>query len=77
MKREENKKSELLKRLGELTSIQWPDLPEIEDISREIKALEEKNTGLQVEWHRIYKRAGKPQAGENQADVLPCSRRKF
>ncbi|MCR4408883.1 MAG: hypothetical protein QHH43_01835 [Candidatus Saccharicenans sp.] len=55
LKREENKKSELLKRLGELTSIQWPDLPEIEDISREIKALEEKNTGLQVEWHRIYK----------------------
>ncbi|NPV82394.1 MAG: hypothetical protein HPY46_02250 [Candidatus Aminicenantes bacterium] len=55
LKREESKKSELLKRLGEMTSIQWPDLPEIKEISREIKTLEEKNTGLQVEWHRIYK----------------------
>lgn len=55
LKREENKKSELLKRLGELTSIQWPDLPEIEEISKEIKALEEKNASLQGEWHRIYK----------------------
>ncbi|MCX8159809.1 MAG: hypothetical protein N3G18_02610 [Candidatus Saccharicenans sp.] len=55
LKREESKKSELLKRLGEMTSIQWPDLPEIEEISREIKTLEEKNTSLQAEWHRIYK----------------------
>ncbi|MDI6697753.1 MAG: hypothetical protein QME85_02295 [Candidatus Saccharicenans sp.] len=55
LKREEGKKSELLKHLGELTSIQWPDLPEIEEISREIKTLEEKNTALQGEWHRIYK----------------------
>lgn len=55
IKREENKKNELLKRLGELTSIQWPDLPEIEEITKEIKTLEEKNTSLQGEWHRIYK----------------------
>ncbi len=55
LKREEGKKSELLKRLGELTSIQWPDLPEIEEISKEIRSLEEKNTSLQGEWHRIYK----------------------
>lgn len=55
IKREESKKNELLKRLGELTSIQWPDLPEIEEISKEIKTLEEKNACLQGEWHRIYK----------------------
>lgn len=55
VKREESKKNELLKRLGELTSIEWPDLPELEEISREIKTLEEKNTSFQVEWHRIYK----------------------
>ncbi len=56
LKREESKKNELLKRLGELTSIEWPGLPELEEISREIKTLEEKNTRLQAEWHRIYKK---------------------
>lgn len=55
LKREEHKKSELLKRLGELTSIDWPDLPEIKEISRENKVLEGKNAALQGEWHRIYK----------------------
>lgn len=55
LRKEEDKKSELLKRLGELTSIQWPDLPEIEKLAQEIRVLEEKNASLQVRWHRIYK----------------------
>ncbi|MGQ9800784.1 MAG: hypothetical protein ACUVRL_03865 [Candidatus Saccharicenans sp.] len=55
IKKEDNKKEELLKRLGEFTSIQWPDLPELEDLAREIKTLEENNTRLQAQWHRVYK----------------------
>lgn len=55
IKNEESKKAELLKRLGEFASIQWPDLPEINNLAREIRALEENNAGLQAKWHRIYK----------------------
>lgn len=55
IKKEESKKAELLKRLGEFTSSQWPDLPEIENLAREIRVLEENNAGLQAQWHRVYK----------------------
>jgi len=56
LKKEEQKKTELLRQLGELSSLKWPDLPEIEEIASEIRALEEKNCWLQAEWHQVYRR---------------------
>lgn len=55
MRKEEQKKAELFRRLGELTSSKWPDLPEIEEIASEIRSLEEKNTALQNRWHILYR----------------------
>jgi len=62
-----------LKRLGELNTVQWPDLPAIEEISGEIKTLEEKGYSLKGEWHRIYKTAGRLETGKNQATILKGS----
>ncbi|MGB9893816.1 MAG: hypothetical protein ACPLRA_05335 [Candidatus Saccharicenans sp.] len=55
IKKEEQKKAELLRKLGELSSIKWPDLPEIEEIASEIRSLEEKKASLQAQWHGLYR----------------------
>ncbi|HAR35952.1 MAG TPA: hypothetical protein DCR87_03420 [Acidobacteria bacterium] len=77
IKREQDKKAELLKRLGEFTSIQWPDLPEIEDIAREIRALEENNASLQAQWHRVYKELESRRAEKQQLLSSPESEEKL
>ncbi|MDH7493726.1 MAG: hypothetical protein QHH44_07545 [Candidatus Saccharicenans sp.] len=77
IKKEESKKAEILKRLGELTSIQWPDLPEIEEISREIKALEENNASLQAQWHRLYKELESRRAEKQKLMSSPESEEKL
>lgn len=55
MRNEEQKKAELFRRLGELASSKWPDLPEIEEFTSEIRSLEEKITDLQNRWHLLYR----------------------
>lgn len=56
LRKEEEKKAELLRQLGQLISVRWPDLPEIEDIASEIRSLEEKSSQLQALWHEVYRR---------------------
>lgn len=55
LRKEEEKKAELFRRLGKLVSTKWPDLPEIEEIASEIRSLEEVCSKLQALWHEIYK----------------------
>jgi len=54
LKREEEKKNDLLRRLGELASLRWPNLQEIPGLPDEVKSLEEKNSRLQEKWHQLY-----------------------
>jgi chromosome segregation ATPase len=54
LKREEEKKTGLLRRLGELASICWPDLLEIKELPDDIRSLEEQDAGLQDQWHHLY-----------------------
>ncbi len=54
LKREEEKKNDLLRRLGELGRLRWPNLEELKGLPDEVKSLEEKNSRLQEKWHRLY-----------------------
>ncbi|MGB9765318.1 MAG: hypothetical protein ACPLZD_08200 [Candidatus Saccharicenans sp.] len=55
LKKEEEKKDDLFKQLGQLTAKCWPELPEIEEVASEIRSLEEKSAELQARWHTIYR----------------------
>lgn len=55
LRKEEEKKSELFRQLGQLASVRWPELPEVEEIASEIRSLEEESGKLQAFWHEIYK----------------------
>jgi len=55
LRKEEEKKAELFRQLGQLASVRWPEMPEIEEIASEIRSLEEESSKLQALWHETYR----------------------